>query len=66
LKKLQPISSSWAACSLVYADRLSGWRTRYSTAREIVQATIGNFVDLGVTLRIQTDNGPQLSNGVFA
>lgn len=41
-------------------------RMRYSTAREVAQAIISNFVDFGVLLRIQTDNGPQLSGSVFA
>jgi hypothetical protein len=55
---------------LVYADRLSGWPVihrwmRDPTAREVTQAIIGNFVDLGVPVRIRTDNGPQFAAGIF-
>ena len=47
---------------LVYADRLSGWPVVHqwrhdSSAREITQAIIENFVDLGVPVRMHSDNG---------
>jgi hypothetical protein len=55
---------------LVYADRLSGWPVvhrwkRDPTAREVAQAVIGNFVELGVPMRFRSDNGPQFDAGVF-
>ncbi len=55
---------------LVYADRLSGWpvihRNRhYPSAREVVQAVVKNFVDLGVPVRLRPDGGPQFDSGAF-
>lgn len=55
---------------LVYADRLSGWpvihRWRHDpSAREVVQAVIENFVDLGVPVRLRSDGGPQFDSAVF-
>lgn len=55
---------------LVYADRLSGWPVVHQwrhdpTAREVVQAVINNFVELGVPMRLRSDNGPQFEAGVF-
>jgi hypothetical protein len=55
---------------LVYADRLSGWPVvhqwrRDPTAREVVQAVVHNFVELGVPMRFRSDNGPQFDAGVF-
>jgi transposase InsO family protein len=49
---------------LVYADRLSGWPVVHQwrhdpSAREVTQAVIENFVDLGVPVRMRSDNGPQ-------
>ena len=49
---------------LVYADRLSGWPIVHQwrhdpSAREVTQAIIENFVDLGVPVRMRSDNGPQ-------
>jgi hypothetical protein len=48
---------------LVYADRLSGWPVvhqwwRDPTAREVVQAVVSNFVELGVPMPIQRWNFP--------
>jgi hypothetical protein len=48
---------------LVYADRLSGWPVVHQwrhdpSAREVTQAVIENFVDLGVPVRFRSDNGP--------
>jgi hypothetical protein len=56
---------------LVYADRLSGWPVvhrwrRDRTAREVAQAVIGNFVELGVPMRFRSDNGPQFDAGVLS
>ena len=55
---------------LVYADRLSGWPVihqwrRDPTAREVVQAVESYFVELGVPMRIRSDNGPQFDAGAF-
>lgn len=55
---------------LVYANRLSGWPVihrwmRDPTAREVTQVIVRNFVDLGVPLRIRTDNGPQFNASIF-
>ncbi|XP_045027084.1 uncharacterized protein LOC123470614 [Daphnia magna] len=55
---------------LVYADRLSGWPVvhqwrRDPTAREVVQAVVHKFVELGVPMRFRSDNGPQFDAGVF-
>lgn len=55
---------------LVYADRLSGWPVvhqwrRDPTAREVVQAVVSNFVELGVPMRFRSDGGPQFSAGIF-
>ena len=55
---------------LVYADRLSGWPVvhqwrRDPTAREVIQAVVHNFVELGVPMRFRSDNGPQFDAGVF-
>lgn len=55
---------------LVYADRLSGWPVvhqwkRDPTAREVMQAVISNFVELGVPKRFRSDNGPQFDAGIF-
>jgi transposase InsO family protein len=55
---------------LVYAERLSGWlvihRGRHDpSAREIVQTIVENFVDLGVSVRLQSDGGPQFDLGAF-
>jgi hypothetical protein len=52
---------------LVYADRLSGWPVvhqwrRDPTAREVVQAVVHNFVELGVPMRFRSDNGPQFQD----
>jgi hypothetical protein len=49
---------------LVYADRLSGWPIVHQwrhdpSAREVTQAVIENVVDLGVPVRLRSDNGPQ-------
>jgi hypothetical protein len=49
---------------LVYADRLSKWPIVHQwrhdpSAREVTQAIIENFVDLGVPVRMRSDNGPQ-------
>lgn len=38
---------------------------RDPTDKEVTQAIICNFVDLGVTVRIRTDNGPKFSAGTF-
>jgi hypothetical protein len=55
---------------LVYADRLSGWPVVHQwkhepTAREVMQAVISNFVELGVPMRLRSDNGPQFDAGIF-
>ena len=55
---------------LVYADRLSGWPVvhqwrRDPTAREVVQAVVHNFVELGVPMRFRSDNGPQFDAKIF-
>ena len=55
---------------LVYVDRLSGWPVihqwrRDPTAREVVQAVVSNFVELGVPMRFRSDNGPQFDAGAF-
>lgn len=55
---------------LVYADRLSGWPVvhqwrRDPTARKVVQAIVHNFVELGVPMRLRSDNVPQFDAGVF-
>ena len=55
---------------LVYADRLSGWPVihqwrRDPTAREVVQAVESYFVELGVPMRIRSDNGLQFDAGAF-
>lgn len=55
---------------LVYADRLSGWPVVHQwrqdpTAREVTQAILSNFVELGVPMRFRSDNGPQFDAGVF-
>jgi hypothetical protein len=54
----------------VYSDRLSGWPVvhqwrRDPTAREVVQAVISNFVELGVPMRFRSDGGPQFNAGIF-
>jgi hypothetical protein len=55
---------------LVYADRLSGWPIVHQwrhdpSAREVTQAVIENFVDLGVPVRLRSDNGPQFEAHSF-
>jgi hypothetical protein len=55
---------------LVYADRLSGWPVvhqwrRDPTSREVTQAILSNFVELGVPMRFRSDNGPQFDAGTF-
>jgi hypothetical protein len=55
---------------LVYADRLSGWPVVHQwrhdpSAREVTQAVIENFVDLGVPVRFRSDNGPQFEAHSF-
>ena len=56
---------------LVYADYLSGWPVvhrwkRDPTAREVVQAVIGHFVQLVVKkMRFRWDNGARFDAGVF-
>jgi hypothetical protein len=55
---------------LVYADRLSGLPVLHQwlhdpSARELVQAVINNFLELGVPMRLRSDNGPQFEAGVF-
>jgi hypothetical protein len=40
------------------------WR-RDPTAREVVQAVVSNFVELGVPMRFRSDGGPQFSAGIF-
>ena len=55
---------------LVYADRLSGWPVvhqwrRDPTEREVIQAVMGNFVELGVPMRFRSDGGPQFNAGIF-
>ena len=55
---------------LVYSDRLSGWPVIHQwhhspTAREVARAVIGNFVGLGVPVRIRTDGGPQFAAKEF-
>ncbi|KAI9551307.1 hypothetical protein GHT06_002507 [Daphnia sinensis] len=55
---------------LVYADRLSGWPIVHQwrhdpSAREVSQAVIENFVDLGVPVRLRSDNGPQFEAHSF-
>lgn len=57
---------------LVYAGRLSQLASDPSvdglmdpTDREVIQAINCNFLDLGVTVRIRTDNGPKFSAGTF-
>jgi transposase InsO family protein len=55
---------------LVYADHLSRrpivhqWRHNPS-AREVTQAIIENFVDLGIPVRLRSDNGPQFEAHSF-
>jgi hypothetical protein len=54
---------------LVYTDRLSGWPVIHRwhhapTARELIQAVTGNFVDLGVPTRFRSDGGPQFARNV--
>ncbi|KZS09694.1 uncharacterized protein K02A2.6-like [Daphnia magna] len=55
---------------LVYADRLSGWPVVHQwrhdpSAREVTQAVIENFVDLGVPVRMRSDIGPQFEAHSF-
>ena len=55
---------------LVYADRLSGWPVVHQwrhdpSAREVTQAVIDNFFDLGVPVRMRSDNGPQFDAPSF-
>jgi transposase InsO family protein len=55
---------------LVYTDRLSGWPVIHRwhhtpTARELIQAVTGNFVDLGVPTRFRSDGGPQFAANAF-
>ncbi len=55
---------------LVYADRLSGWSVvhqwrREPTTREVVQAAVSNFFELGVPMRFRSDDGPQFNAGIF-
>jgi hypothetical protein len=55
---------------LVYADRLSGWPIVHQwrhdpSAREVTQAIVENFVDLGVPVRLRSDNGPQFDSNLF-
>jgi hypothetical protein len=55
---------------LVYADHLFGWPVAHQwrhdpSAREITQAIIENFVDLGVLVRMRSDNGPQFEPHSF-
>jgi hypothetical protein len=52
------------------ADRLSGWPVihqwrRDPTVREVVQAIVHNFVELGVPMRFRSDNGSQFDAGIF-
>lgn len=54
---------------LVYADRLSGWPVVHhwrhdATAREVIQAVMNNFVELGVPMRFRSD-GPLFDARVF-
>lgn len=56
--------------ALVYADRLSGWTSvhqwRHSpSSKEVIQAIISEFVDLGVPMRFRSDGGPQFASKEF-
>lgn len=55
---------------LVNADRLSGWPVVHQwchdpSSREAVQMVEENFVQLGVPVRMRSDNGPQFDVQIF-
>lgn len=56
---------------LAVVDRLSGWPPihawyeRYVNAGDIIPSLIKNFADLGVSVRMRTDGGPQFASAEF-